>query len=192
MKQGSPIKEKALIFHTDWTAEERDIEVFNGIGLVKYGEPVGDKEFVLDQCRPVIVNQPMGFLGKPQRKMLYLLKWDKLRPCSMFLDQTYTDGNGSDFIEVGFKPNGGEIRETLAPFDIKFGGQDGHFKDMTPDKLRQTYDLRFLKHMKKYATEETKKKFSLGSGKGLIAAILFGVVFLITFLFSYSYLGGFG
>lgn len=190
VKKGSPIKEKALIFHTDFTAEERDIEIYNGIGLIKYGEPIGDKEFIIDQCRPIIVNQEGGFFGKKGRKMLYLLKWDRLKPCSMIID--HKNPNGSDYIEVGFQPNGNEIRETLAPFDVGFGQQKGEFKDITPDIMRQTYDLRFLKHMKKYATEEPKKRFGFGSGKGVMALIIFVAVFLCTFLFSYSYLGGFG
>lgn len=187
-KRGKAIKEKALVFHTDWTAEEVDIEINNGKALVKYGEPIGDKEFIIDQVRPFIIKSK-GRFGS--NKLLYLLKWDKLRPCNFVLE-TNGAGNPNDYIEVDFKPNGGEVRQTLAPFTPEFGQQRGEFKDITPDIMRQTYDLRFLKHMKKYATEGGGRKFSLGSGRGVIMAITFGVVFLITFLFSYSYLGGFG
>jgi hypothetical protein len=176
--------EKALIFHTDWTAEEVDIEINNGKGLIKYGEPIGDKEFILDQVRPFVI-KGSGFMSK--NKLLYLLKWDKVRPANFTVEPTMND----NYMEVGFKSNGNEYRETLAPFNPSFGEQRGDFKDMTPDMIRQSFDLRFLQHLKRYSTEEGSR-FKLGKGKGLIAAILFITVFGLTTLASYAYLGGFG
>jgi len=186
IEKGKSVKEQALIFHTDWTAEEKEIEIYNGKALVKYEEPIGDKEFIIDQCRPILVKGGGLFGGN---KLLYLLKWDKLRPCGFELRKDLAQD--SDYAEISINPNGSEIRETLAPFNPTFGTQTGHFKDITPDVLRQTYDMRFLKHMKKYAGDEGKG-FSLGKGKGIFMLLIFGVVFLISFLYSYSYLGGFG
>lgn len=178
--------ERALIFHTDYSCEEVDIEIYNGRGIVKYGEPVGDKEFILDQVRPFIV-KGQGMFGK--NKILYLLKHDKLRPCNFVVEPT----NDKNYIEVGFQANGSEVRETLAPFNPTFGEQRGEFKDITPDKLRQTFDLSFMKHLKRYAIDGGGGGFlKIGKGKGVIALILFVVIFAITTLVSYQMLGGFG
>lgn len=185
MSKGRGVVERALIFHTDWTAEEVDIEIYNGKGLVRYGDPVGDKEFVLDQVKPFII-KGNGFLSK--NKLLYLLKWDKVRPANYTIEPT----RSKDYIEVDFQPNGNEYRETLAPFNPSFGEQRGDFKDMTPDMIRQTFDLSFLRHLKKYSTEDSGGRFKLGKGKGVIAVILFVTVFALTTLTSYFYLGGFG
>ncbi len=186
VEKGKAIKEKALIFHTDWTAEEKDIEIYNGKATVKYDDPIGDKEFIIDQYRPIIVKGSGMFGGN---KIMYLLKWDKLRPCGFEVKKDLAKDN--DYAEIGITPIGTEIRETLAPFNPVFGMQTGDYKDITPDVLRQTADFRFLQHLKKYSTDD-KKGFSLGKGKGLFMILLFGVIFLISFLYSYSYLGGFG
>lgn len=172
------MKEKALIFHTDWTAELKDIKINDGKALIKYKEPIGDKEFIVDQCRPVILKGE-GLFNK--NHVLYMLKWDKLRPMNLTLKQTNEDDG---FVEVGFKNNGNEVRETIVPFIPDFGVQTGEFKDITPDLLRQTYDLRFLKHMKKYASEE-KKGISFGSGKGIMIALIGIIAFVLIFLFLY-------
>lgn len=175
-RKGRGVIEKALVFHTDWTAEELDVEINDGKGKI------GDKEFVLDQVRPFII-KGSGLFSK--NKILYLLKWDKVKPCNYYLEDSFNP----NYIEVGFKPNGNEMRQTLAPFDIKFGSQTGPYRDITPEILRSTFDQRYLAHMKKYSTEGSGG-FKLGKGKGVIALILFILVFGVTTFISYSYLGG--
>jgi hypothetical protein len=183
-KKGKGVSETALIFSTDWTAEEKDIEIYDGKALVKFNDPIGEKEFIIDQCRPILV-KGKGLFGK--NKLLYMLKWDKLRPCDFEVSKQLADGN--EYIEVGFKPNGNEYRETLMPFNPAFGMQAGDYKDITPDILRQTYDLRFLKHLKNYAGDE-KKKLNM-SGRTIFLIGIFLFVFILVFIYGYYFYGGF-
>lgn len=156
----------AFVFDTDYSMGKHNIKVADGKVIVK------DKEFFVDQTKPITLRSGMG------TKNVYFFKWNKLHAMGWKVN------NGEEYMELG---GDGAIDKELVPFEIKFGDEEGQ---ISPELLRSTADMRFLKNMKSYAGGKGK---GLGiENKGMFLVAIFIVVFVIVFLASYFYLGGFG
>jgi len=132
------MSEECLLLHTDFTAEKKKIEVKDGKAVID------DKEFIVDRVQPIMIKQRR--FGRTRIKPFYILKWDKVEPVNYVIDEREIDGERY-----------AELRDKaiLKSLEVVFPEKTG--KDVLPHYIRETHDMRFLKHMKKYATEGGKK-----------------------------------
>jgi hypothetical protein len=125
---------EALLFHTDFMAEKKKIEIKDGKVVID------DKEFLVDRVKPFMMMTKR--LGRVSIKPIYLLKWDKIEPAPYEMTETEIDGETYAELKDKF---------VIKSLDVVFP-EKGE-KDVLPHYLRETHDMRYLKHMKKYATD---------------------------------------
>lgn len=109
-----------------------------------------DKEFQVDRARPFLLKKRRLF--KTTIKPLYFLKWDKIEPAHFIIDEREIDGEQY-----------AELKNKAMLFSIEPAFPEKGEKDVLPAMLRETHDMRFLKHMKKYASEGQAKERQLKS-----------------------------
>ena len=132
------ISEEAIILQTDFSGEFAKIDIIDGKCVYK------DKEFLVDRARPFLLKKRKLF--KTTIKPLYFLKWDKVEPAHFIVDEKEIDGE--QYAELKDK----YVLKTIEP-----AFPDKSKDDKLPAMLRETHDMRFLRHMKKYAGEGQPK-----------------------------------
>jgi hypothetical protein len=132
--------EEALIMYTDFTGEKKKIDIKDGKCVID------DKEFLVDRARPIMIKSRR--LGKTSIKPFYFLKWDKIEPAHFVVYEREIDGEKY-----------AELKDKYMIKSIEPAFPEKDEKDVLPHMIRETFDMRFLKNMKKYATE--------GKGGGL-------------------------
>jgi len=190
-------KKKALLFNTDFTAEEKPVSIKDGSIVID------DKEFFVDDIKGVSVK---GTLGS---KELYFLKWKSIRPAKFERVGIIKKGkelkndikDDKNYLKLVPKSNGDYIEYVISGKQIKEDIQDNEdyiIKELIPIKpqfdektkilpktLEATADMRFLSLMKKYA----EQKAGLKVNKGIIIVMLFVITFIISFLMTLNYYG---
>jgi len=121
-----------LFLDTNWTAEIKRAKIKSGKVVL------ADGEHILDKTTPF---QLKSFFGT---RPLYLMKWNSLYPMTFEVQE-----KTSTFKDV---ETGKEIQMTtkeLVPVKTEFYEKGG--AGYSPEILKTTQDVRFLKGMKKYA-----------------------------------------
>ena len=160
MRKGIIMAEEGILLHTDFTGEKVKFEVKDGKAVIK------DKEFIVDRIKPI--NLKSKRLGREKITPFYILKWSAIEPANIQLVDVEVDG------KMYSEAKTSNILKTL---EVTF--PDPTEDTVLPEMLRETHDMRYMKHLKKYAGE------GAGGGKKLefkrwmlfpIALILAGVV----------------
>lgn len=155
--------ERGILLHTDFTAEEVKFEVIDGKAVI------GDKEFIVDRVQPI--NLKKKRLGRTRITPFYLLKWDKIEPANIQLVEVEEDGKR--YAEIA-------PANVLRTLEVVFP-EKGE-EDVLPEMLRETHDMRYMKHLKKYAGEGGGgKKFAFKRWMLIPIALLLagGAMFLL-------------
>lgn len=152
--------EQGFIFHTNHMAEKVKFEVKDGKTVID------NKEFIVDRVQPILLKEKR--LGRTRFKPFYILKWDKIEPAN--IQVVDVDPNSEDYAQ---------LVENAIPrvksLEVVF--PDSQEGDILPEMLRQTFDQRYLKHMKTYAGEGTGKggKFNLKFQRWMIVPLALGI-----------------
>ena len=126
--------EEGILLNTDFTGEMVKFDIKDGKAIIK------EKEFIIDRIQPI--NLKKKRFGRMRIIPFYLLKWDKIEPANFRIVETEIDGQKYGEIEQA------NILNTL---EVDFpANQEG---DVLPEMLKETMDLRFMKHLKRYAGE---------------------------------------
>jgi hypothetical protein len=134
--------EKGILFHTDFTAEEVKFEVKDGKTVIN------DKEFIIDRVQPIDLKKKR--MGRTVHTPFYILKWDKVEPVNIQLVEVELDGQRYAEVQPA-----NAIKTLEVVFPEKSEG------DVLPEMLRETHDMRYMKHLKKYAGDGAGgKKFA--------------------------------
>jgi hypothetical protein len=141
------MSEIGIMLHTDHTAEKVKFEVIDG------KTTIDNKEFIVDRIKPIMMKEKR--LGRTRFKPFYILKWDKIEPANIQVQEiSLEEGEYAQIIEKG-------ATDIIRTLDIVFPEKSEG--DILPEMLKETHDLRFMKHLKRYAAEGTggkKLKFS--------------------------------
>lgn len=186
---------KQLIFDTGFTAEFSNKEITDGSIMTE------DKEFIVDNARPIMLKK-RGFFSRffgTSLVPLYLLKWNVLVPAGFDVEKKF--GSLEDLVEeLDDKKIKSRIKKILKvdkklakrsyifkelkPLELKFPKVDVKEGEsvITPEILRTTHDMRFLKNFKKYAGGEKMSK------KRIMDILFIGG--MVVFLFIALALGG--
>ena len=150
--------ERGILLHTDYTAEEVKFEIKDGKAVID------DKEFIVDRVQPI--NLKKKRFGRTRITPFYLLKWDKIEPANIQLVEVEEDGKR--YAEIA-------PANVLRTLEVVFPEKEEG--DVLPEMLRETHDMRYMKHLKKYAGEGTGgKKFAFKRWMLIpIALVLAGV-----------------
>jgi hypothetical protein len=163
---------KQLLFDTEFTAEYKNQEIKDGsITIDKF-------EFIVDKAKPFLIKKKgfmSRFLGTPVTP-LYFLKWNILLPAHFKVeekkgklkdlkDKIQSEEIKKDIDKKIEKDKSLGDREfifrELVPLNVEFPvnkpDKDGNY--LTPEMLRSTVDMRFLKNLKDYSTPKTKRGF---------------------------------
>jgi|GEM_PF-5630105 hypothetical protein len=156
------MSEKALILYSDFTGELKKIDIKDGKAII------GEKEFIVDRASPIILKKKRLFSNKIEP--FYIFKWDKVEPVHFV--QTETEIDDEKYAELKDK----YVLKSIEPvFPEKT--ED----DILPELLRETFDMRFLKQMKKYASGEKGIKFQ----RWMMIPIAFIISGLVMYLLYY-------
>jgi hypothetical protein len=128
--------EEGLLFLTDFTAEKAKFEIKDGKAIID------NKEFIVDRIHPIMLKEKR--LGRVRFKPFYLIKWDKVEAANI---QVTEDEEYAEVGDNGNKISGNILRTLNVVFPDKESG------DILPEMLKETHDMRYMKHMKKYAAE---------------------------------------
>jgi hypothetical protein len=185
------MKSKFLVFETNHHAQYMSEEVKNG------GVSIGDKEWFVDKAKPILLEKKGFFsrwFGGEAFTPLYFLKWNILLP----VDWEYKEKK-MKFNELLASVKDEETRKKLeeiakeddkvkdstwmlkelVPVSVLFPKADAKEDEfaVTPEFIKSTADMRFLKNMKNYAGGEGGSKFT----KKRIMDILFvgGMIVLV-------------
>ena len=126
--------EEGILMHTDYTAEKVKFDIKDGKTIIN------DKEFIIDRVQPITLKKKR--LGRTKHTPFYILKWDKVEPAHIQVVETEVDGQLYD--EIVAAP-------ILKSLEVVF--PDKEKGDILPEMLRETHDMRYMKHLKKYASE---------------------------------------
>lgn len=161
-----------MLFDTEFTAEYKSEEIKDGSITI-------DKlEFIVDKAKPFLIKKK-GFLSKffgTSVTPLYFLKWNILLPAhfkveekkgklSILKDKIQSEDVKKEIEKKIEKDKSLGDREfvfrELVPLAVKFPvtvpDKDGNY--LTPEMLRSTVDMRFLKALKDYSTPKSKRGF---------------------------------
>jgi hypothetical protein len=163
---------KQLLFDSDFTAEYKGEDIKDGSITI-------DKlEFMVGKAKPLLVKKK-GFLSRflgTSATPLYLLKWNILLPAhfkvdekkgklNVLKDKIQSEDLKKDIEKKIEKDKSLGDREfvfrELVPMDVEFpvNKPDEKGNYLTPEMLRSTVDMRFLKGLKDYAAPKGKKNF---------------------------------
>jgi len=157
------MSDRGILLHSDFTAEEVKFEVKDGKAVI------GDKEFIVDRIHPI--NLVKKRMGRTRITPFYLLKWDKIEPANVQLVEVEEDGKR--YAELA----PANILRTLEVVFPEKGEED-----VLPEMLRETHDMRYMKHLKKYAGDGGGgKKFAFKRWMLIPIALLLagGAMFLL-------------
>lgn len=131
---------EGLLFHTNYIAEKKKFDIKDGKAVID------DKEFIVDRVQPFILLKKRFFVTKAVP--LYLLKWDKIEPIKYVVTERKLDKD--EYVEI-------EEKGTLKTLEVEF--PEKREGDVLPFYLRETHDMRYLKHMKTYASDKKPIEF---------------------------------
>jgi hypothetical protein len=134
IEEGIFMGEEGILLSTDFTGEKVKFDVKDGKTVIN------DKEFIVDRIKPI--NLKSKRLGREKITPFYILKWDKIEPANIELVEVEADGQRYAELQQG------NILRTL---EVTFPDQNED--TILPEMLRSTHDMRYMKHMKKYAGE---------------------------------------
>lgn len=159
--------EEGILMHTDFTAEKVKFEVKDGKAIIN------DKEFIVDRVKPINIISKR--LGRKKITPFYILKWDKIEPANIELIEVESDGHR--YAEIA-------PANILRTLEVTFPEQGED--TVLPEMLKETFDLRFMKHLKKYAAE------GAGSGRKLEFKrwMLFPIILVLTGIVMFIANGG--
>jgi hypothetical protein len=183
-----------MLFDTDFQTEIVDKEIKDGFVTIE------EKEFFVDNAIPFMIKKE-GLFGRffGGFTPLYILKWNVIIPVGFQLTSgrmklheminNLQDENLKEELSktIKVRPEDAEktveIR-TIESLDIKFPENDPEKKVISPELLKSTVDMRFLKNFKKYAGGESGG----GMNKRKLLDILFiaGIGFFIFFAIGFS------
>jgi len=170
---------KGLILNTDFTAEEVDLNIENGSAIVN------DSEFIINDSQPILIKKKGKFVNP-----LYILKWDSLIPMKMAIErEVITKEELEKNYDLKGEIENSMVYKRLVPMDVKFIKTKPKSKignvTVTPEMLKDTIDLRFLKGMKNYVSPTEKNKADF-----ITLIILFGAgMFFMYMLMSQNIFG---
>jgi hypothetical protein len=199
---------KIFLFNTDFNGYIDNAELNNG--HIFYDFETEDKQKILyewDASKMQSINLFQKSLLGASYIPLYFVKWDEIVPLNFQVNQEekkmskeefdkllsrgYLDNGGNGKIPKKFKesrPTSVNVRKrTLVtePLDLNFSGKAKMGKNyITPELLRSTADMRFIKSMKEASLMGTKKRFKLGSMGFILLAVAFIVGFILYGLFT--------
>jgi len=159
--------DKAIILNTDFTGEERRINVKDG--MVK----IDDKTFLVDKAKPIRVK---GRFGKEYN--LYILKWNKIIPMTFKVKETVIEDK--NYIEL--EPNQA-IKYELEPVDINFKSPE-ELKEL-PQLLTLIHDMHWLEGLGKYPAKSSEKKKERKLTRLHLFLIFLGISAIANFLYFY-------
>jgi hypothetical protein len=161
------MSEEGILLSTDFTGEKVKFEVKDGKAVIN------DKEFIVDRVQPI--NLKTKRLGREKITPFYILKWDKIEPANIELVETEVDGHR--YAEIA-------PANILRTLEVTFPEQTED--TVLPEMLRTTHDMRYMKHLKKYAGE------GAGGGKKLEFKrwMLFPVVLVLAGIVMFFVNGG--
>jgi hypothetical protein len=125
-----------MLFHTDYVAEKVKFDVKDGKAIID------NKEFIIDRTTPILLKETR--LGRTRFKPFYLMKWNQIEPAN--LQVVDIEPNSEEYAELA--QNSFPVIRTLEVIFPEKG--EG---DVLPEMLRETHDMRYMKHLKKYASE---------------------------------------
>lgn len=160
------MSEHGLLFTTDFTAVKVKFEVKDG------KTTIDNKEFIIDRTAPIMLKETR--LGRTKFKPFYILKWDKIEPAN--LQVVDISPNSEEYAELS--QNSFPVIRTLeVVFPEKGEG------DVLPEMLKETHDMRYMKHLKKYAAEGAGGgKLKLKFQRWMIVPLALGVSALFMFV----------
>jgi hypothetical protein len=161
--------EEGLLFTTEFTAEKVKFNIVDGKAIID------NKEFIFDRVQPITLKETR--LGRKRYKPFYILKWDKIEPANIIVDQFVAD---DEYMRVSENGTGLIVKSLDIAFPEKGEG------DILPEMLKETHDMRYMKHLKKYSAE------GAGGGKklGFQRWMLIPVAFLISGVAIFLLQGG--
>jgi hypothetical protein len=159
--------EEALILETNFMGQRKKIDIKDGKAVID------DKEFIVDRVQPFMIKQKR--LGRTTIKPFYILKWDKVEPVNYMIEETEIDGERY-----------AELRDKAILKSIVVAFPEKGEKDVLPHYLRETHDMSFLKHMKKYAADGAGRKFEFK--RWMLVPIAFLISGSVVFLLYYTHI----
>jgi hypothetical protein len=187
------MKSKFLIFDTNHHAGYETMDIKDG----KVSKD--DKEWIVDKAKPVLLEKA-GFFSRflgASLMPLYLLKWNILLPVDYELKETkmkfdellnsanLTDGMKKELQDILKKDEKVKdstwVLKELVAMDVKFPRADAKENEfaVTPEFLKSTADMRFLKNMKNYAGGEGGSRLSR---KRIMDILFIGGMILLVFV----------
>jgi hypothetical protein len=147
-----------LFFDTDFTAEFVRAKIKNGKVLLK------DGEHIVDKTKPFMLKSTLA------PRPLYLMKWNSVYPMTFEVKETIQILKD---VETGkeFQLS----KKELVPADTSFYEKGG--AGYSPEILKTTGDVRFLKGMKKYS-----------EGKGMEAKSIITIILFIVLIIGGGFL----
>lgn len=163
---------KQLLLDTDFTGEFKNNEIKEGsINIDKL-------EFIVGKAKPILIHKKgllSRFLGSSVTP-LYLLKWNTLLPAHFELEEKkgklkelksriQSEEVKKDINKKMEKDKALGDREfifrEIVPLKVEFpvNKPDENGNYLTPEMLRSTVDMRFLKGLKEYAQPKGKRNF---------------------------------
>jgi len=159
---------EALLLDTDFIGEMKDIDICDGKVVID------DKEFFVEGVKPIAIKKRRGF------KPFFIFKWDVLTPAKFIKKE---ERISSASILSKFKLKKGKVLENSDYIFKRLVNLSPEFDDkkykVTPQLLKDTADMRFLKNMKKYTEEGVKKKMGLNP---IIMTFVFAIGMLAMYM----------
>jgi hypothetical protein len=158
-----------LLFDTDFTAQLVRKNIKNGKVVLK------DGEHIVDKTKPLILQSGLG------TRPLYLVKWNSIYPMTFELQEKTTvlrDEAGKEFKLIS---------KELIPVKTEFYEKGG--AGYSPEILKTTQDVRFLKGLGKYSEGGRDMRTTMTWVLGIV--IFIAAAFLIGQLLLGGGFGGF-
>lgn len=202
-----------FFFDTEFNGHFRKAELNNGSILFDMDDT--KYEFLTADVKPINFVKNTLFGGNVP---LYFVKWDELVPVNFELDKKIQEMPQEDYMEEIKRNVLGKVEKTTdkiikkipdrlkirqkkekdkvesksivcTPFNLKFSGKTKvNKKNVIPEMLRSTADMRFIKSMKEASMMTGKKGFRY---RNLLLVLVFVGSVLAFTLYGMSYLGVF-
>jgi hypothetical protein len=165
------MSEEGIMLYTDYTAEKVKFDIKDGKAVID------NKEFIIDRIQPITLREKK--LGRIRFKPFYILKWDKIEPVN--IQAVEIDHTNEDYAELAQNP-----LPTIRTLEVVFPEKSKD--DILPEMLKETHDMRYMKHMKKYAAEGAGGgKFKFG---GFKRWMIIPIAFIISAIAMFFIQGG--